>query len=162
MGIKGIIIACFLIITVIFSSQNMQNITLVFFGINTISLPLSFAVLIFVFLGLLSSFFIQFLAYLSKGNSPNNFSNKRQYSPPSPAPIPTVNDSEYSYTRKETLREENLNKKVKTPKIEINQEPIYQDLEEEIKPIFNENRTVVQSENLESNQQNYKIPFMEK
>lgn len=155
MGIKGIIVAFFLIITVIFSFQNMQNITLVFFGINTISLPLSFAVLIFVFLGLISSFFIQFLGYLSNSKSSNDSASKGQYSPPPPPSPPTLNNSQYSRSR-----EKISTKKAKIPQIEINEEPFYQDLEEEIKPIFTENKTVIQSENLATDQENYDISFI--
>ncbi len=167
MGIKGIILACFLIIIVIFSYQNLQGVTLIFFGFYNITLPLSFAILTFVFLGLISSFLIKFLGYFSKSKSSNK-RDKEQYNPPPPPSKPSINNSEYSYTRENELTEENFKEKIKPSQAKINQEQtyqeqIYQDLEEEeISPIINQNKTVIQSESFVNNQQNYDTPSIAK
>lgn len=90
MSIKGLIIIILLIVAGLFYVQNMQNITLVFFGINTISLPLSLVALSFILTGFISSLIIQFLSKFN-GNkyryNDNKFNEQKSpISPPSSSP----------------------------------------------------------------------------
>lgn len=104
MGIKGFIIILLLVLTVIFSFQNLQNITLVFFAANPISLPLSLAILLFVFAGLISSLVIYFLSNVSVNKSPD-IREKNKRSPISPPPT----SEEYNLPKKERIKQEYVN-----------------------------------------------------
>lgn len=117
MGIKGLIIISLLVTTVIFYLQNSQNITLVFFRVITISLPLSLAIFLFIFAGLISSLIIQFLSNIS-ANRASNVKEKNERSPISPPP----NSEEYNLPKKDMFKQpEYINQRDKELKEEIEQ-----------------------------------------
>jgi uncharacterized integral membrane protein len=146
MGIKGLIIIFLLVATVIFYLQNSQNITLVFFGVITISLPLSLAILLFVFAGLISSLIIQFFSNISANRSAN-VKGKNKRSPISPPP----NSEEYNLPKKDIFKQpEYITQRDKELKEEILQ-PVQSD-----KDKINEN--ISDSDLDEQNEENLIYP----
>ncbi len=151
MGIKGFILILLLVLIVVFSLQNLQNITLFFFGIKTISLPLSLAILLFIFAGLISSLIIQFLSKFSanKSNS-NRFDNKR--SPTSPPPT----SEEYYSPRKEPSRENYPDNRETSTNREFNQKSAIKTEEKApIEPEFKVNKSANYLEKFPQDNNNY-------
>ncbi|MBL1210553.1 hypothetical protein [Geminocystis sp. GBBB08] len=90
MGFKTLIFFIIVIIIILLFIQNLQPISLVFLGFNSLSLPLSLWLLFALFMGMLSSLIIQILSNnlipKTKSNqsfSSNNISNNPPPSPPS-------------------------------------------------------------------------------
>ncbi len=98
MGFKSLPLLIFLICIVLFSLQNLQSVSLVFFGFSSLSLPLSIWIVLSLLAGILSSLFIQLLTKSS--NSKNN----NYYNPPNPNPQV---DYPPSATQQIPLRENN-------------------------------------------------------
>jgi hypothetical protein len=88
MNFRGFILLVLLGICVLFVVQNLPPVSLVFFGSNPVTLPLSIWIVLFTGAGLISSLIIQALNNLSSLTSaPDNIPQKpSSYSPPSPAP----------------------------------------------------------------------------
>ena len=90
MNFRGFIGLILLGICVLFVVQNLQPISLVFFGGNPVTLPLSIWIVLFTGAGLISSLIIQTLNKVisSSSISDNVPQQPSGYSPPSPSPPP--------------------------------------------------------------------------
>ena len=129
MGVKGLILIFFLIVTGIFSWQNWQNITLVFFGVNTVSLPLSISILCFILAGFISSLIIQLLSKSS--------ANKTNQNPPdiSKSPVSPIYPPAEEYPQPEELpREKYVNRRENISTKNLEQIPVI-DREDQAKRI---------------------------
>ena len=80
MGIKSLFLIAIIVVLGVFSLQNLQSISLVFFGFTSLALPLSIWILLSIFAGLISSLLIQLLS----NNSSNKSNSRSSYSPPAP------------------------------------------------------------------------------
>ena len=92
MGFKSLVLLIAFAFIAIFSLQNLQSISLVFFSLNSLTLPLSIWIVLSLLAGIISSLVIQFLS--------NNFVRKNNYSqsytPQSPTdypPSPSVTET---------------------------------------------------------------------
>lgn len=96
MGLKGFIWVILLGIVVILVLQNLQPISLIFFGSKSIYLPISIWVILFIGAGIFSSLIIQGLSNFNKVNSSpvnspresSSYSSNIPPSPPSPSSPP--------------------------------------------------------------------------
>ncbi|MGI0482959.1 hypothetical protein ACN4EE_19515 [Geminocystis sp. CENA526] len=82
MGFKIILLISIVLITALFTLQNAQPITLVIFGYNSLSLPLSLWVIVAVLAGILSSLIIQILSSSSPQRKSDYSDNQKPYNPP--------------------------------------------------------------------------------
>lgn len=87
MGLKGFIWLVLLIIISLLVFQNLQPVSLVFFGSKSINVPLSIWMLVFFIMGLVVSFIIQGLAS-TIGSNKKLKQEKTPYYPPSPPTYP--------------------------------------------------------------------------
>ena len=89
MGFKALLLLVIVIFIAVFSLQNIQAISLVFFSFNSITLPLSFWIVLSLFAGIFSSFLIQFLSGNKRqaSNYKSSYPNSRSNSPYSPPPV---------------------------------------------------------------------------
>ncbi len=78
MKAKPLFLLVIVIVIGIFSFQNRQAISLVFFGLNSLSLPLSFWIVLSLFAGIISSLLVQFFS----GNNRQTNTYNRPQSPP--------------------------------------------------------------------------------
>ncbi len=96
MGFKTLMFLIVIIMMSLFFVQNLESISLVFLGFKSLSLPLSFWVILALFAGIFSSLIIQLLSNnptpktksnqsFSSDNIPNNFPPSAPYNPP---PVP--------------------------------------------------------------------------
>jgi hypothetical protein len=165
MGNKGFIWLILFVITIIFIIQNLNQVSLVFFGSKSIYLPLSIWVMLFIIAGIISSLIIQGLNNLSKSETPNIsapkkaafYSSKNPYPKPSPSPQPIFTSDEklsinndnqedfYEFT--EPLIKDNINSN-QPDLMKENEENI----EEKSAPIININKEQDNYENNENNQ----------
>ncbi len=94
MNFRGFIFLIFLGICILFVVQNLQPISLVFFGGNPITLPLSIWILLFTGAGFISSLIIQTLNKVTSSTAiSDNVPQPQQppyYYPPSPPSSPTT------------------------------------------------------------------------
>ena len=81
MGVKGFIWLVLLVIVTLFIVQNLQAVSLVFFGSKSVTFPLSIWMLLFTISGIIVSLIIQSLTNISYSNYAGNFKKpKKSYS----------------------------------------------------------------------------------
>lgn len=92
MGFKSFLLLIIIVFLAIFSIQNLQSISLVFFGFKSLTLPLSFWIILSLLAGIISSLFVQFLS--TKPRQKTNYN--QSFSPPPPPsnypPSPAVQE----------------------------------------------------------------------
>ena len=90
MGFKSFLLLIILAFLAIFSIQNLQSISLVFFGFNSLALPLSIWIIFSLLAGIISSLLVQFLSTNTRQKNKYN----QSFSPPPPnyPPSPSVSE----------------------------------------------------------------------
>jgi hypothetical protein len=84
MGFKSFLLLIIIVFLAIFSIQNLQLISLVFFGFKSLTFPLSFWLILSWLAGIISSLFVQFLS--PKPRQKTNYN--QSFSPPPPSNYP--------------------------------------------------------------------------
>ena len=110
MGLKPLLLLVIVILIAVFSFQNMQAISLIFFGVQSLTFPLSFWIVLSLFAGIFSSLLVQFFS--GNNRQPNNYqqsNNNRRNTPPAdynPPNLPSQGERVLQYNEYPDDREE--------------------------------------------------------